>query len=117
MVAKLAGLGWIGRSSLLVNALHGARVRYVTILTDMPLTCDSPLTLDCKECQACISLCPAGAITSNGYDMAACVEKLKEFSSRRGIGVLICGMCVRACPLPERGEPPESTSQRFREAT
>ncbi|MDH7500880.1 MAG: hypothetical protein QHH30_10930, partial [candidate division NC10 bacterium] len=91
LVAKFAGLGWIGRSSLLINPLHGARVRYVTILTDMPLTCDSPLSLDCKECQACISLCPAGAITRNGYDLAACVKKLREFSSRRGIGVLICG--------------------------
>jgi len=101
LVAKFAGLGWIGRSSLLINPFHGARVRYVTILTDMPLACGSPVSLDCGECQACISLCPARAITGNGYDMAACMEKLKEFSSRRGIGVLICGMCVRACPFPE----------------
>ena len=102
-VAKLAGLGWIGRSTLLINPQHGARVRYVTILTDLPLPCGSPLSLDCGGCRSCIPLCPAGAISEKGYDMAACVEKLKEFSSRRGIGVLICGMCVKACPLPSRG--------------
>jgi len=106
LVAKFAGLGWIGRSNLLVNPLHGARVRYVTILTDMPLICDSPAALSCGECKSCIALCPARAITVGGYDMAACVEKLKEFSSRRGIGVLICGMCVQACPLPRRRDEP-----------
>ena len=100
LVAKFAGLGWIGRSSLLVNPRHGARVRYVTILTDMPLRAASPLARDCGECRSCIALCPAGAISEVGYHMPACVEKLKEFSSSRGIGVLICGLCVRACPLP-----------------
>jgi len=104
LVAKFAGLGWIGRSSLLINPLHGARVRYVTILTDMPLSCNFPLSLDCGECKSCISLCPAGAISEKDCDMPACVEKLKEFSSRRGIGVLICGMCVQACPLPRRSQ-------------
>ena len=98
LVAKFAGLGWIGRSSLLVNAKYGARVRYVTILTDMPLSADGPLAEGCGECRSCISLCPAGAIREDGYDMPRCAAKLKEFSSRRGIGVLICGMCVQACP-------------------
>jgi len=100
LVAKFAGLGWIGRSSLLVNPKYGARVRYVTILTDMLLRSDSPVSRGCGECRSCISLCPAGAISEDGYDMSRCVEKLKEFSSHRGIGVLICGMCVQACPLP-----------------
>ncbi len=102
LVAKFAGLGWIGRSSLLVNPQYGARVRYATILTDMPLRLDSPLARGCGACRVCLSLCPAGAIREDGYDMPLCVEKLKEFSSRRGIGVLICGMCVQACPLLER---------------
>jgi len=102
-VARCAGLGWIGRSSLLVHPDHGARVRYVTILTDMPLPPDSALSLDCGNCKVCISLCPAGAISEAGYDLSACVEKLKDFSSRRGIGVLICGMCVKACPYSRTG--------------
>jgi epoxyqueuosine reductase QueG len=110
LVAKFAGLGWIGRSSLLINPLHGARVRLVTVLTDMPLPFNFPLSLDCGQCRSCIPLCPAGAISERGYDMRACVEKLKEFSSRRGIGVLICGMCVLACPLPWRSQGPCSVS-------
>jgi len=102
-VARWAGLGWIGRSGLLVNPQHGARMRLVTVLTDMPLPPDSALSLDCGNCRACISLCPAGAISEAGYDLSACVEKLKDFSSRRGIGVLICGMCVKACPYSRTG--------------
>ena len=103
LVARFGGLGWIGRSSLLVNPKYGARVRYATILTDMPLMPDRPLDLQCGDCRACIPLCPAAAISEAGYDMGACVEMLKEFSSRRGIGVLICGMCVQACPFPRAG--------------
>jgi epoxyqueuosine reductase QueG len=102
LIGKFAGLGWIGRSSLLVNPQYGARVRYVTILTEMPLRSDIPLSHDCGKCRSCISLCPAGAISEDGYDMPRCVEKLKEFSSHHGIGVLICGMCVQACPLRGR---------------
>jgi epoxyqueuosine reductase QueG len=104
LVASHAGLGWIGRSGLLINPRHGARVRYVTILTDMPLPCDSPVSASCGECKSCIPLCPAGAISEQGYDLQSCAAKLKEFSSRRGIGVLICGMCVQACPSSGRGE-------------
>ena len=97
LVAKFAGLGFIGRSSLLVNPEHGAKVRYVTILTDLPLEANKPLEIDCKECKKCIESCPAQAITMEEYDKAKCTEKLKEFSKERGIGVYICGVCVREC--------------------
>jgi epoxyqueuosine reductase QueG len=99
LVARQAGLGWIGRSNLLVNPEHGGRLRLVTILTDMPLPPDLPLDRTCSSCRACMGLCPAGAITERGYELSLCLAKLREFSSWRGIGVLICGMCVKACPL------------------
>jgi len=46
-VGHLAGLGFIGRSGLLVNPEFGAGVRYATILTDMPLKTDAPVDLVC----------------------------------------------------------------------
>ena len=97
LVGKFAGLGFIGRSALLVNPEYGARVRYVTILTDFPLITDEVADIGCGECKECINACPAKAITLEGYDKGKCLVKLKEFSKERGIGVYICGVCVKVC--------------------
>jgi len=97
-IARLAGHGWYGRNNLLVNKNFGSRVRYVTVLTDMPLAADKPSAEDCGACGLCLSLCPAGALSEKGFDREACHLKLKEFSKIQGIGQMICGVCIRACP-------------------
>ncbi len=97
LIAEQAGLGWIGRSNLLVNPKHGAKVRYSTILTDIPLKVSGPVGGDCGECEECLEVCPAGAITPGGYDRQRCLAKLQEFSKMKGIGVRICGLCVKVC--------------------
>lgn len=94
-----AGLGWIGRNNLLVNPEFGSIVRYVTVLTNMPLKTDEPLKEGCGGCSKCVNVCPAGAIkeSSSDFEHLRCYEKLKEFSKRYHIGHYICGICVRAC--------------------
>jgi len=98
-IGELAGLGFIGRNNLLVNPELGSRFRLVTILTDMPLEPDKRLRLDCGECRACISVCPAGAIKENkqDFDHIKCFEKLKEFRHKKLVDQFICGVCVKAC--------------------
>lgn len=98
-VARLAGLGWIGRSNLLVNADHGARVRYCTVLTDLALPYDRPLEPGCGECRRCLAACPGGAIADDvaGFDLARCVETIDLVRQKENIGSRICGICVRAC--------------------
>jgi epoxyqueuosine reductase len=92
-----AGLGWRGRNSLLVNPHFGSRVRYVTLLTDMPLKADEPIEQqDCGACRACIDACPAGAITEEGFDVDKCHELLKHFGKTLHVS-LICGVCLKAC--------------------
>jgi epoxyqueuosine reductase len=98
-VAARSGLGWIGRSGLLVNEKDGARLRFSSVLTDVTLAAGEAVDGSCGDCTRCIDLCPAGAITLEGYRMDKCLEMLKTFSGRRGIGVYICGMCVKACPI------------------
>lgn len=100
-VARRAGLGWIGRSNLLVTPEFGARVRLVTILTDLPLKVGSPLSVDCGECRRCIAVCPAGAIKERreDFDPRACYEQLKLFKNKYNIPHHICGLCVKACPV------------------
>jgi len=107
--AVLAGLGWMGKNLLVITPDHGPRVRFATVLTDMPLEVGKPMRSKCGPCRACVEACPAGAIRNVSFDLKprsrdevfdyrACLEKLMEFARRPGIGELICGICIKACP-------------------
>lgn len=99
MIAKQAGLGWIGRNNLIINPRYGAAVRYGSILTNMPLFTDQPLETDCGDCYRCLSVCPASAIKESykDYDMISCLDKLKWFQKTYNVQHYICGICVKAC--------------------
>lgn len=62
-----AGLGELGRNGLLITPKFGPRVRLSKVITDMPLTMDSPISFGAKEfceaCMTCASECPSGSIT------------------------------------------------------
>jgi epoxyqueuosine reductase QueG len=98
-MAALAGLGWIGRNNLLVAPEYGAAVRLATILTDLPLPFDAPVSRGCGTCRDCIPVCPVGAIKESqaDFDHLGCFEKLQSFRRLPGVGQYICGICVRAC--------------------
>jgi epoxyqueuosine reductase len=107
LAAHLAGLGWIGKSCLLVTPDHGPRVRWVTVLTDAPLTpTGSPVEQQCGECNACVEICPQHAITGRPFvrdeprevrfDAAACDRYFGELAKSRGVPV--CGLCLYVCP-------------------
>ena len=102
--AMYAGLGFLGRSGLLVHPRYGAAIRLASLLTDMPLRTDSPINIDCGDCYECIAACPAGAISLEGisnFDGQACFDLLQKYEKRRGIGIMICGLCIKACKGPE----------------
>jgi epoxyqueuosine reductase len=110
-VARMAGLGWQGKSLLIINPRYGPRIRLATILTDAPLTPDKPIQNRCGDCTLCMDACPAGAIKGVGTEdhyqsreealyFSRCVEKLVgEFAAMPLIGVAICGICIKACPF------------------
>lgn len=108
-VARMAGVGWQGKSLLIVSPEFGPRIRLATVLTDMPLRADGPIENRCGSCTACINDCPVAAIrnTSAGARYSSreealifgrCAERTYENSLRPGINARICGVCVRACP-------------------
>ena len=97
VLGNTAGLGYIGRSGLLIHPVHGAHVRYISVLTDLDFEPDEPTTFTCGKCKACIAVCPAQAISETGVDIEKCYAKLNEFARIRGIGQHICGVCVKAC--------------------
>jgi len=108
-VAQAAGIGWIGRNNLLVNDRLGARIRLLTVLTNLPLRVNAPSGGDCGSCRACLSVCPAGAIKERkeNFDHIRCYEQLKIFSKTLRFSHHICGVCIKAC----RGNKKISKSQ------
>jgi epoxyqueuosine reductase len=113
-VARLAGIGWQGKSLLIVSPQYGPRIRLATLLTDMPLSPDAPLQNRCGTCRKCAEACPASAIrnisTRDRYEtredalhLNRCVEQTLRFKARPGIGAQVCGVCVKVCPFGRRG--------------
>jgi epoxyqueuosine reductase len=99
-LAWKAGLGWIGRNNLLVNPDYGARVRYATVLTDMPLPVAQRKEFHgCGDCRKCEDICPVGAIHDSweDFDMDRCAAQLRRFSKTERLNTMICGLCVRVC--------------------
>ncbi len=106
--AHMAGLGWIGKSCLLVTPDHGPRVRWVNVLTDAPLEpTGSPPKPRCGECTECVDICPVHAFTGRTFssdeprearfDAAACDRYYKEIEKEMGMAG-VCGLCLWACP-------------------
>ena len=98
----LAGIGWRGRNNLLVHPEFGSQVRYVSVLTDLPLPergIELDGGMDCGECRACVGVCPAGAIEMdpNAFNLDKCTAQVRRFAQSEKLNTLICGICVRAC--------------------
>jgi epoxyqueuosine reductase len=107
--ATRAGLGWIGKSALLLTPQYGPRVRLATVVTDLPLEVGVPVTAGrCEGCAACVSACPAGAIKGREWcagrpreelvDPWACrITAKKLMLERVGVEDSVCGVCVAVC--------------------
>ncbi len=116
--AVLSGLGFIGKNALLITPEFGSKVRFATVLTDMPLAAQRPLMEPrCGSCEICKNVCPAGAITGALYQYGAprgtifdakrCSEHMKTYKDI-GRGA-VCGLCMRACPYNNRKKENEGT--------
>ncbi len=105
--AVRGGLGWIGKSSLLITRKYGPRIRISTVLTDIPFQTNDLIGKNyCGTCKNCVGACPAGAIVGNLWDESLPREKLidvrkcdlwkiNNYSQFHGH---VCGICVSVCP-------------------
>ncbi len=100
-VARMAGLGWIGKSCLLVTPEVGPRVRWATVLTDAPLTpTASPMEDGCGTCTACVKACPAQAFTGRSFQQGEPVSSRYDVHKCKSYlaSVPVCGLCLASCP-------------------
>ena len=105
LAANLAGLGWIGKSCLLVAPDCGPRVRFATILTDAVLEGGSPISERCNDCEACVNICPVKALTGASFNPSEPREArfnsrlCRNYTKKREqvIGEGLCGLCMYVC--------------------
>ena len=112
-IATRAGLGWIGKSALLITEKYGAAVRLATVLTDAEFEAAKPVNASsCGECVKCVENCPAKAISGRNwelglereaiYDAFACCDTARTLAKKVGISEVICGICINVCPWTQK---------------
>lgn len=114
--AQKAGLGWLGKNSLLLNREIGSFFFLAELIIDLEVTPDTPLAKDyCGTCTACIDACPTDAIVDNGViDGSRCISYLTielkdaipiEFKSQMENWAFGCDICQDVCPWNRFSKP------------
>ncbi len=109
VLARRAGLGWIGRNAMLINPEFGSHLFIATVLTNLDLELDEPFTADrCGSCYRCVHSCPTHAITAGRLvDSRRCLSYLTiehkgeipaNLRERMGDRILGCDTCQDVCP-------------------
>lgn len=119
--AARAGLGWIGKNSLLLNRQHGSFFFLAELILDLELIADGPIKDYCGTCTACMDACPTGAIPEPYVvDGSKCISyytiELKEELPAETKGkfenwIFGCDICQDVCPWNRFAKP--HSQQRF----
>jgi epoxyqueuosine reductase len=112
VVAKYAGIGWIGKNTCIINQKMGSWLFLGVILTSLDLAPGLPAPDRCGSCTRCIDACPTDAIVAPyRLDSSRCIAYLTiekrgaiPEEMRAGIGrhVFGCDICQDVCPWNRR---------------
>ncbi len=115
--ARLAGLGWIGKNTCLINQERGSWFFLGEILLSIPLAPDAPPPDRCGTCTRCIDACPTDAIVPDGdggwqldarllhllsHDRESADAMPAELAGQTANHVFGCDICQDVCPWNRR---------------
>lgn len=98
-LAKLSGIGWIGRNTLLINKKYGNRLYLGAVITNAELIEDDLASNLCPEnCNICLKSCPQSALDGITVNQKKCRE-LCIYVTDGGGFVYGCNICRKVCPF------------------
>jgi len=118
--ARLAGLGWFGKNTMLIDSRRGSWFFIGALLTTVHLQPDAPAEGGCGNCTRCIDACPTGAIVFEDgrwqIDARRCVSYLTiehkglidpALQNKLGGWTFGCDVCQEVCPFnaPRESQP------------
>ncbi|MEW6682069.1 MAG: tRNA epoxyqueuosine(34) reductase QueG [Nitrospirota bacterium] len=124
--AQQAGVGFIGKHTLLITPDHGSWVLLAELITDLELDPDEPGFTQCGTCTRCLDACPTGALTEPFHlDATRCIAYLTiehkgeaptELSREVGDWLFGCDICQEACPYNRIAALPPAFPELHRDA-
>jgi epoxyqueuosine reductase len=118
--AARAGIGWLGKNTNLLVPGVGSNVLLAEIVTSAPLETDAPLKKTCGACDACMRVCPTGALVAPGVlDNRRCISFWTiehhgvipiEMRPMIGDWIFGCDLCQEICPVNTRPAAPDPTA-------
>ncbi|WP_298940825.1 tRNA epoxyqueuosine(34) reductase QueG [uncultured Psychromonas sp.] len=124
-LAEKAGLGWVGKHSLLLDKDSGSWFFIGELLVDLALPVDKPQANQCGQCVACIKICPTQAIVAPYVvDGRRCISYLtielqgaipNEFRKAIGNRIYGCDDCQLICPWNRFAETTEESDYQAKD--
>lgn len=96
--AQAAGIGTIGRHSLLITSEFGSMVWLGAVLTEAELTPDDVKERICNNCNLCVKACPVNALKNENLEQQSCWDNAFGDDEVRKSWIISCHKCRDICP-------------------